>query len=184
MSSRKTEIDEKREFVRIRDVLPMEVVVMDPSKRDTVRSREIIASAPVERIMSEGYETEDSRVLRYLSAVNAKLDLLIQHLMADQERLGDLEQQPVNLSASGIRFQMSQSPAIGTLLELRIMLPGPSAAAVCIYGEVVRTGPSNTEGKHDVSARFVGMDEEIQEHVMRYIFNRQREEIRRRREEA
>jgi len=172
--------EEKREFVRIEDVVPLEVRAVDPARRGTVRAREIIAPAPVERQLIDGCESEESRVLRYLAAVNAKLDLLIHHLVAREENLDGLEQRRVNLSASGIQFPMDEAPEPGALLELKLMLPGAAPVAVCLYAEVTRV--EGDSAPYSVAGRFVAMNEEIQEHIMRYIFNRQREEIRRRRE--
>jgi len=175
--------DDRREFVRIADVIGIEASLVPEEGRADVRARELLPSAPQETVVAEGYETEESRVIRYLEAINSKLDLLVRHLVTEQAGVRELESQRVTLSGGGIEFRMKQAPNLRDIVELKTVLPGPPPLWLCLYVEVVRVTPPDMEGHHSVAGRFIGMDEDIQEHLMRHIFERQREEIRRRRQQ-
>jgi c-di-GMP-binding flagellar brake protein YcgR len=51
-----------------------------------------------------------------------------------------------------------------------------------LYGRVLRSTPQNG-GETDVAVCFFDMDVAVQETLIRYMLNRQREQIRRQREE-
>ena len=184
MSGGKDDSGNEREFVRIEDIIPLEVMTLGRDYKGAVKAREIFSPAPVEQTMPEGYEPEDSRILRYLSTINAKLDLLINQMVTETGSIGDFDSRRVSLSACGISFPMDKKPEDGELIEVKMLLPGPASVAVCLYGEVVRVEdePSEDGAMHRVAAKFVGMEEEIREHIMKYVFNRQREHIRKSRE--
>ncbi len=175
--------DERREFVRIDDTIGIEATLVDPEKKDAVRARELLMPAPFENILFEGYEAEDSKTLRYLAAINSKLDLLIKHLVSDDSSLEGFDNQSVNLSACGISFPMSVRPAQGDLVEIKMLLPGSVPVSICAYGEVLRVEGPKEDGLYDVAAKFISMGEDIQEEIVRYIFDRQREFLRAKKEQ-
>lgn len=174
---------ERREFVRIDDTIGLEVTLVDPEKKEAVRARELLMPAPLERILFEDYETEDSKTLRYLAAINSKLDLLIKHLVSDDNSLEAFNNQSVNLSACGISFPMSVRPTQGDLVEIKMLLPGSVPVSICAYAEVLRVVGPKEDGRYDVAAKFISMGEDIQEEIVRYIFDRQREFLRTKREQ-
>ena len=181
-NSKSSDNDERREFVRIDDTIALEITLLDPEKKEHLRAREILTPAPFESILSESYETEDSKTLRYLAAINSKLDLLIKHLASDDSAPEGFGNQSVNLSACGISFSMSAKPGKDDLMELKMVLPGSPPVSLCVYAEVMRVdGPQN--GLYNVAAKFIAMGEDIQEEIVRYIFGRQREFIRNKKEQ-
>ncbi len=180
----KVDNSERREFVRIDDTIGLEANLVDPAKRKSVRARELLMPAPLERLLSKDYETEDSKTLRYLAAINSKLDLLIKHLVSDYSSLEGFDNQSVNLSACGINFPMSVKPDEGDLVEIKMLLPGSPPVSICAYAEVLRAEGPKESGKYDVAAKFISMGEDIQEEIVRYIFDRQRELLRAKREQS
>ncbi len=174
--------DERREFVRIDDTIGIEATLVAPEKKEAVRARELLMPAPLETILSEGYEAEDSKTIRYLAAINSKLDLLIKHLVSDDSSLEGFDNQIVNLSACGISFPMSVRPAEGDLIEIKMLLPGSSPVSICAYGEVLRVKGPKEDSMYEVAVKFISMGEDIQEEIVRYIFDRQRELLRNKRE--
>jgi hypothetical protein len=78
---------------------------------------------------------------------------------------------------------MEIRPAVGDIVELKMILPGVPPMAVDAFGEVawVASEP-RPDGRHMVAARFIAMDDDIRDEIVGYIFNRQREHIRNRRE--
>jgi len=172
---------ERREYVRVDDIVPLEVTVMDPSLRERVRSREIV-SVGTGDIYDPGpldEEGEQNRIFRYLTMLNAKVDALMNYLILEKEGFSDLPPKTVNLSANGIRFPATDEFNVGDLVEIRLSLPTYPRVALCLYGEVVRiiTGGDSVEA----AARFVELDDEIREQILRYVFAKQRADLRRRR---
>ncbi len=175
--------NERREFVRIDDTIGLEATLVDPEEKKNVRARELLIPAPLENILFENYETEDSKTLRYLAAINSKLDLLIKHLVFDDSSPEKFDSQKVNLSACGINFKMSGKPAKGDLVEIKMLLPGSPPVSLCTYAEILRADGPEENGQYAVGAEFVAMGEDIREEIVRYIFGRQRELLRAKREQ-
>lgn len=174
--------DDRREFVRIDDTMPVEVAVIPRERGAEVRSR--ITVMPVEeRPEFQAIETGEAAILKYLMAVNAKLDLLINALVTEKDGVGKIRNRRVNVSACGMRFAMETKPAIGDIVELKMVLPGIPPMAVDAFGEVVwAESEPQPDGRYMVAARFVAMDDDIRDEIVGYIFNRQREHIRNKRE--
>ncbi|MBI5143012.1 MAG: PilZ domain-containing protein [Nitrospirae bacterium] len=173
---------DRREFVRIDDTMPVEVAVIPRERGAEVRSR-ITVMPVVERPEFQAVETGEAAILKYLMAVNAKLDLLINAMITEKGGVGKARNRRVNVSACGMRFAMDTKPVIGDIVELKMILPGVPPMAVDAFGEVVWIeGAPQPDGRYLVAARFVAMDDDVRDEIVGYIFNRQREHIRNRRE--
>jgi c-di-GMP-binding flagellar brake protein YcgR len=63
------------------------------------------------------------------------------------------------------------------MLELKIVFPETPDMMICVYGQVVKIGNGEPEERR-VSVRFSVIDEEIRDKIVKYVFDKQREIIR------
>jgi hypothetical protein len=115
--------------------------------------------------------------------INRKLDLLIHMYLGDDfMEIMRTPQKDVNLSASGIRFITKESFEPGDLLEVSMILPMAPLLYIQLMGDVLRMKPvtSAETSRYAVAVRFLQVDSDTKEDIIRYLFKRQREVLRKR----
>lgn len=120
---------------------------------------------------------------RMLWEVNRKLDLLI-HMSLDAGFMELMKTTPkdVNISASGIRFISHEPFGEGDLLEIAMILPMVPLMFIRLIGDVIRrkTVTSYEKERYAIALRFLRVDPDTKEDIIRYLFRRQREVLRKR----
>jgi len=171
----------KRGFFRVNDVLPVIYRKVDPR-----------APLPESRIYS-GYgesipdleppdETVSPRLWNMLVDINTKLGLVLERLHLESEGLAQAESIPVDVSASGIRFDAAEQFASGDVLEIKLLLPTSPSVGVLAHGKVVRVGEKTKQG-HETCLHFIDLVDEVRDVIIQYTLKRQREIVRRYREQ-
>lgn len=115
--------------------------------------------------------------------INRKLDLLIHMYLGDDfMELMRTPQKDVNLSASGIRFITKESFRPGDLVEVSMILPMAPLLYLQLLGDVLRIKPvtSGETSRSAIAVRFLQVDSDTKEDIIRYLFKRQREVLRKR----
>lgn len=115
--------------------------------------------------------------------INRKLDLLIHMYLGDDfMELMRTPQKDVNLSASGIRFITKESFQPGDLVEVSMILPMAPLLYLQLLGDVLRIKPvtSGETARSAIAVRFLQVDNDTKEDIIRYLFKRQREVLRKR----
>ncbi|HHO75851.1 MAG TPA: PilZ domain-containing protein [Deltaproteobacteria bacterium] len=115
--------------------------------------------------------------------INRKLDLLIHmYLAQDFKNLMSSSPRDVNISASGIRFITANSFEMGDLIEISLILPMVPLLFIRLVGDVIRLKKvtSYDAQRYAAAVRFVQMDAETKDDIIKYLFRRQRELLRKR----
>ena len=115
--------------------------------------------------------------------INRKLDLLIHMFLAeDFKSLMSTSPKDVNISASGLRFISTQGFEIGDLIEIRLILPMAPLLFIKLVGEVIRQKAlTSTQAKrYAVAVKYLQVDNDTREDIIRFLFRRQREVLRKR----
>ncbi len=131
----------------------------------------------------ESVYQKESPLNQNLWEINRKLDLLIHMFLAEEFRsLMNSAPSDVNISASGIRFISEEAYELGDLVEIHLILPMVPLLFVRLAGEVIRqkTLTSYQTNRYAVAVRFHEVDHDTKEDVIRYLFRRQREVLRKR----
>jgi len=133
--------------------------------------------------LDETPHTSEPPFNQALWEVNRKLDLLIHMFLADDFMpLMKAAPKDVNISASGMKFISETQYEEGDLIEINMILPMMPLLFIRVLGEVLRTKglASFDDEKRDyaVAARFIQLDPESREDIIRYLFKRQREILR------
>jgi c-di-GMP-binding flagellar brake protein YcgR len=129
--------------------------------------------------------THDSQTNQDIWELNRKLDLIIYLFLADDfKELMHSSPKDVNISAGGIRFISQTTLDVMDIIELHMILPMSPLLYIRLVAEVIRVKTLAVDGKeqHSIVARFLHMDPETKEDIVHYIFKRQREILRRRRD--
>jgi len=65
---------------------------------------------------------------------------------------------------------------MGDVLEVRMILSRLRSIALYVYGKVVQVRSQG--GDHQISIRYVAIDDEIREEIIKFVFHRERQIIR------
>ena len=177
----------RRQDFRVEDLLPMRDKPITPEvfefeKRHIgIRSRQsallrnmvgndIFSGAPA-------VNQEDSEVARVFEALDAKLNYLIGVNMLNDANRNDLDERPVNISATGMSFVSTHAYKEGDYTEVTLMLPALPPMVMELLGAICRSG-ERPDGRFDVGIVFHFRCDDEQDQMARYVFRRHREMIR------
>lgn len=166
-----------REFSRVDAHLPFTVRLVPPEERTEARCRvsgEVVLAEP-----QSLPELPDKLLNDWIQLLNAKLDAIISILTFERDGFGCLPLAPLNISGAGIGFVRTEHYALGAVLEIKLILPMIPPLPLYLYGEVVNA--EQRTGCWYTGTKFVEMDEEIRDAIVKYVFKRQRELLREKR---
>jgi hypothetical protein len=171
----------KRGYFRVDDRFP--IIYKKISASEALLESRIYAGYGQELTDLETTEdTVNPRIWRMLVDINAKLGLILERLNIEGEGLATAERIAVNISASGIRFSVKETIEIGSLVEVKMLLPTNPPVGIVVYGKVVRTETPEAAGPV-LSLHFVDLTEEVRDSIIQYTLKRQRDIVRRYREQ-
>jgi PilZ domain len=171
----------KRGYFRVDDRFP--VIHKKVNAGETLPESRIYAGYGQE--LTELETTDDTvnpRLWRMLVDINAKLGLILEQLSIEGEGLVKAERTAVNISASGICFAFDHAVEKGDLIEVKMLLPTNPAVGIVAYGKVVRIEKPEA-AKPLVSLQFIDLTEEVRDAIIQYTLKRQRDIVRRHREQ-
>lgn len=124
-------------------------------------------------------------ILNEIKTLNKKIDFIINHLIKpDDKSILDEEQKEVSLSGSGIKFISSDNLKTGDFLEMKLVLPLSTGIVIDFIAEVIRViKPAGSLGTNDpesseIAVKYVAINGDDREMIIRYTFKRQRELLR------
>lgn len=193
--------DERRQDVRINDKVYLKVRLVGHAlgheqaltqTLEKIRSNKLIIDSFLKGLY--GYPgadeipyTRETPANQAIWELNRKLDLLIHmNLAEDFKQLMQTIPQDVNISASGLRFIVDKPFDVMDILEVGMILPMVPLLFIRLAAQVIRIKTlTHKEGEcYSVVARFIEMDQETKDDIVRYLFRRQREMLRRRQDLA
>ncbi len=166
-----------REYSRADAYLPIQVRKVPEEEREHVRCR-----FPGQSILPEFArppEVEDKVLSDWLVMLNTKLEYIINTLQLNREGFSAMPFQQVNISGGGISFGYPEPVEAGGLLEIKTVLYMPHPISVYLYGEVIASKKRSND--YRTSVRFVFIDEPVRDEIVRFVFERQREMLRKKR---
>jgi hypothetical protein len=166
-----------REYSRADAYLPIQVRIVPEEEREHVRSR-----FPGQSILPEFArppEVEDKVLSDWLIMLNTKLEYIINTLQLNSEGFSAMPFQHVNISGGGMSFGSAEPAAVGDVLEIKTVLYMPHPVSVYLYGEVLSSRQRSRD--YRIAVRFIYVDEPVRDEIVRFVFERQREMIRKKR---
>ena len=122
-------------------------------------------------------ETINPRLWKKLISIDAKLNLILEKLIQNSDGFNQAQNRQVSLSEEDVRILTPDVFATGDLVEIKILLPFNSPVWVVIYGMVSQFRIIVSE-ENEVWIRLSEMADDVKQIMGYYLFNRQREIVR------
>ena len=120
-------------------------------------------------------------VARYLKSLDRKIDLLGKAFLTWTSEMADQPASAVNLSASGMAFNTSEPTEVGTMLELKLLLP--YFTGLVLLAEVVACEKLDAQKDgapvYQTRVSFRYLREADRDVLIRHVLQRQAEALRR-----
>ncbi|MEE9911264.1 MAG: PilZ domain-containing protein [Deltaproteobacteria bacterium] len=169
--------DDKREYSRVDVYIPIEYRLVNPLRRDTLRSR--IAGESILAEFKNLPNPDDQLIAQWLQSINAKLDEIIRMMTLQHDGFDHLNIAKVNISGGGMSLNTGESFSPGDVLEIKAMLGLKTPTALFLYGEVIEVTIHHDE--YDTSVQFVNIDDFVRDEIIRFVFETEREILREKR---
>lgn len=170
-------IKNQREYSRVDAYIPLECKLIDSGHREFVHSR--IAGETVLAEFKSLPDPDDQLIAEWLKTINTKLNSIIRMLTIHHEGFDQLPMKKVNISGGGISFSADKPYSQGDILEFKLTLTMQYPLSLFLYGEVVEAN-KNAPG-YNTSVQFIALDDFIRDEVIKFVFEREREILRKRR---
>jgi hypothetical protein len=169
-----------REYARVSAYLPVRIRAVLEQERLSLRSRMMVESALTEH--PEMPDLEDEALSACLNILNSKLDSIIKLLAFPSNSHRELDFARVNISAGGLSTSTSVCYALNDLVEVRLILPTAAFTILYVYGKVVKCDAACQN--FELCIEFTEIDDDIREQIAKYVFDKQREILRKKRSSA
>lgn len=167
-----------REFSRVEAYIPVNVRVVSETEKEKVKAR---LSGDITFIMTKPAEEPVDRALaEWLKIINQKLDFLISIITMEQQGFSSLPLNKVDISGGGMSFLSDCPYERGDMLELKMVIENPAPLALYVYGEVISCENINNEFR--IGVKFVNIDEDVRDQIVKFVFHRQRQILRQKKE--
>ncbi|HTZ17894.1 MAG TPA: PilZ domain-containing protein [Dissulfurispiraceae bacterium] len=166
-----------REFSRVDAVIPLEVRLVSPEEHRNLRSfivgEAVLPEYPIPP------EVDDIILSEWLKMLNSKLDAIIGAISEKYDKVAVTSQKLVNISGGGLGFDSPVKYEVGDILEMKLMLPIIPSYTLYVYGEVVTSRAER--GNYHTALKFITIDDEVRDHIVKFVFKTQRDMIRKKR---
>ncbi|MEE9275465.1 MAG: PilZ domain-containing protein [bacterium] len=135
---------------------------------------------------SPGQETVADSIMAALERIEEKLDRLLDPSYTKGAEARETTYESghcLDLSGSGLRFTSNWPLSDGWYVKVVIQTPEPHPVIVVALARVVRSRKGEGSNVYQTAALFEAIHEEDREHIIAYIFQRQRELAQLRRQE-
>ncbi|MHB8110155.1 MAG: PilZ domain-containing protein [Syntrophorhabdaceae bacterium] len=184
--------DERREFFRIRDRIPLEFRTITREEFITLQDRIRCNSTQIIDRTNELYfiethdqaSTQSDQLYGYMQMINKKLDMIIEFLgqSAGKETMTATHTE-VNISGSGIQFLCDVPLRQGEFVQLKIIIPVfpyPKITSLC---QVLRIETEEEGAKAKwVALKFMVINEKDRDVLINYVFLKERQYLRQKKE--
>jgi hypothetical protein len=171
----------RREFCRVEVCIPFACRLVPPEEQKKIRSH--ISGSSVYAGHETLPEVKDPAIAEWLNLLNSKLDTLIRLLTLERQGFYALPFECVNIGGGGIRFSSREKYQPGDTLEIRMMLSPMKPIALYVYATVFSVSEVNADGDYSTAVQFTKMDDAIQEEIIRFVFEQEREILRGKKEQ-
>lgn len=164
-------MEDKREFARVDVFIPIKYKkITDPEELKkparVLGDPSILFPKPLEY-------PKDQVIADWLRYINSKLDLIISLLGIKKETEGDYKYSWVNISAGGISFKTKEEFKKDEIIEIEMVLEGVIPTVIILKGIV--SWCEKTDDAYRIGVKFIDPPERVTEIIARFVFEKQRE---------
>jgi hypothetical protein len=169
----------RREYSRVDAYVPFEYRIVADEEKDYIEARILGNAAAPELKPVPDLGDRDYIIGEWLKILNLKLDTVIRLITLQHEGYFGLPSKAISISGGGMSFLLPKAIALGTILEIKLMLTRNQPIAMCIYGEITKS--VQRDDSYFIAVRYVHMDVSVRDEIIRFVFEREREIIREKR---
>jgi hypothetical protein len=173
-----TDYRNKRAYSRVNVHLPVEIRLLPPEQRQLICSRleeKIFAGVKLPP------DVADPLLAEWLKLLHAQLEKIAGLLAAHAEARELPPFRTQTLSGGGVSFTSPEEYKMGDLLELKMIFDSSRSGTLYLYGEVVQREKS--EDGHITAVKFLSLDEDTRDEIIKFVFEKEREILRQKRKE-
>jgi c-di-GMP-binding flagellar brake protein YcgR len=170
---------QRREYSRVEAYIPFEYRVIADDEKEHVHARISADTTNFDIKPVQDIANHDHILSEWFKIINVKLDTIIRFITLQREGFFGLPFKAVNISGGGISFLLSQNIPLGEVLEIKLMLTWNQPIAITIYGRVTKSD-KGCDGYH-TAIRYYHMDDSVRDEIIRFVFEKEREIIRKKR---
>jgi hypothetical protein len=179
----------RREFLRVEVRLPAACRTLSQEERKKIEAG--LASSLFrgngnpslmdEMIQQAAPDPQQQPLYHCLQLLNNKLDFLIDQFAFTGEQKKSTLTKVIEISGSGLKFTSFEPFRAGTLLKMDLIIPVTLQFRIELIAEVVRTEEiqeTPNQDKYVIGARFVIIDEDSRDSIIKTVFKTHRRIIR------
>jgi hypothetical protein len=167
----------KRNFARVKTTLPIKVRIVFPENECSLESG-IEGNRAIQ--FNPPQALNDPAIYEWVKFIDAKLDVILQQIF-ENKNLFDMPLEVCELSGSGMSIISPDKFSIGDTLELKVLYPLSPTHILRLYGNVVRS--EKVADGYLTALRFTIIDDSVRDKIIRLVFDKERETIRKKRGE-
>lgn len=188
--------DDRRRFFRIEDsvIFRYKVIPMDELPGRVTRlenglpdqftvTSDLAAIGQTMHAKLKRIEAKSPEVAAFLGALDEKINMLARAFLAQETEMAEQPACEVNISAAGMAFRAHNDLALGSMLELKIVL-FPSYTGILTFGEVIRCvydPDTDAEFPYDVAVDFAFIRDDDRDLLIKHVLGRQMDQLREKR---
>ena len=165
----------RRQYSRVEACIPFGHRLVPAEEQGKIRSHIGTAHAARHETLPD---IPDPAMADWMNLLNAKLDTLIRLLTLEREGFSSLPFESINIGGGGLRFLSKDKYAVEDTLEIRMILSQAQSTALYVYAKVFCVSDSTRDGAYETAVQFIKMDDAIQDEIIRFVFEREREILR------
>jgi hypothetical protein len=171
-------IQNKREYSRVQAHIPLEIRIVSPDEIKDLQSRIDKRTIP---LINPPNDVEDPQLAEWLRFLNVKMDTILRYLDKEHEISSNMILKSVMIGGGGFSFVATEKFPLGNTLEAKMLLPSSTPLLLYLYCEVVQS-EERCDGFF-TALRFILMEDNIRDNILRFVFEKEREILRAKRKE-
>lgn len=177
-NTNETNIQNKREYSRVQAHIPLEIRLVSREEIKDLQSRTDKGSIS---LMDPPNDVEDPQLAEWLRFLNVKMDTILRHLDNEHENINNMILKSIMIGGGGFSFVSTEKFSLGDTLEVKMLLPSSTPLLLYLYCEVVQS-EERCDGFF-TALRFILMEDNIRDNILRFVFEKEREILRAKRKE-
>jgi hypothetical protein len=167
--------ENRRQYSRVEACIPFAHRLVPSEEQGKIRSHIGAAHSSSHKTLPD---IQDPATAEWMNLLNSKLDTLIRLLTLEREGFYSLPFESINIGGGGLRFLSGDKYTVGDTLEIRMILSLIHSTALYVYATVFSISDRNRDGAYETAVQFIKMDDVIQDEIIRFVFEREREILR------
>jgi hypothetical protein len=169
-----SDVSDRREYSRADAYIPLTYRLVPQEEQKSLKSR--FSTDAILAHFNSIPPPQNHPQIEYLSLLDKKIDSVIEMLTSQYKSFYYLPFKYVTISGNGMKLSSRELFLPGDILEFKMLLSLTQTEALIVYGNVISV-EKQTNGYY-ITVSFLKMDEAVQDSIIRFVFEMERELLR------